>query len=256
MSEAAASVDLPELKVRRSTMSSDAYPFPVAVSRLSDGETSREPQNLRAIRWLLKQPGDSMVVVTPQRQFEGESLKRLVARPGVIHLTWRGFSTGSLGGRRVLYAWPNREHGNNLWGVEAEALVVIEWNPEETAEWIEDANPVQLWQDGAVQPSRAEEPAKSVEPLPNGGDENLEHIAGMAAGYSSGLKWNEEDMLKADMMNRPERWVPITVEQLRAKCRALGMRPTDIDTVAGFLQRRKEGRRFNVQSSYRTFQSR
>jgi len=54
-------------------------------------------------------------------------------------------------------------------------------------------------------------------------------------------------------MNRPERWVPITVEQVRAKCRALGMRPDDVDTVAGFLQRRKEGRRFNVQSSYRTF---
>lgn len=75
----------------------------------------------------------------------------------------------------------------------------------------------------------------------------------MAAGYSSGLKWNEEDMLKADMMNRPDRWVSITVEQVRTKCRALGMRPDDVDTVAGFLQRRKEGRRFNVQSSYRTF---
>lgn len=235
-------------------MSSDAYPFPVAVSRLSDGETSREPQNLRAIRWLLEQPGGSIAVVTPQKRFDGESLKRLVTRPGVIHLTWRGFSTGSLGGRRVLYAWPNREHVNNLWGVEAEALAVIEWNLEETAEWIEDANPVQLFQGRTVQPSSVGEPAESREPLPNGVDEILEHIAGMAAGYSSGLKWNEEDMLKADMMNRPERWVPITVEQLRAKCRALGMRPKDIDAVVGFLQRRKEGRRFNVQSSYRTFQ--
>jgi len=76
----------------------------------------------------------------------------------------------------------------------------------------------------------------------------------MAAGYSSGLKWNEEDKLKADMMNRPERWVPITVKQVRAKCRELGMRPNDVDTVAGFLQRRKDGRRFNVRSSYRDFQ--
>ena len=76
----------------------------------------------------------------------------------------------------------------------------------------------------------------------------------MAAGYSSGLKWNEEDMLKADMMNRPERWEPITVEQVRAKCRELGMRPKDVDTVAGYLQRRKDGRRFNVRSSYRDFQ--
>ncbi len=54
-------------------------------------------------------------------------------------------------------------------------------------------------------------------------------------------------------MNRPERWVPITVDQVRAKCRALKMRPDDIDTIAGFLQRRKEGRRFNVRSSYKSF---
>ena len=33
----------------------------------------------------------------------------------------------------------------------------------------------------------------------------------------------------------------------------VGMRPGDIDTVVGFLQRRKDGRRFNVRSSYRTF---
>jgi hypothetical protein len=90
--------------------------------------------------------------------------------------------------------------------------------------------------------------------LPNGVDHILEYIAVMAAGYSTGLKWNEEDKLRADMMNRPDRWVPITVEQVRAKCRALGMRGEDVDTIAGYLQRRKEGRRFNVQSSYRTFQ--
>lgn len=76
----------------------------------------------------------------------------------------------------------------------------------------------------------------------------------MAAGYSSGLKWNEEDKLKADMMNRPERWIPITIEQVRAKCKKLGMSPNDIDTIAGFLQHRKAGRRFNVRSAYRTFQ--
>lgn len=76
----------------------------------------------------------------------------------------------------------------------------------------------------------------------------------MAAGYSSGLKWNEEDMLKADMMLRPDRWASVSVEQVRAKCRELGMHPNDVDTVAGFLQRRKDGRRFNVRSSYKDFQ--
>ncbi|GAA4382549.1 hypothetical protein [Agromyces bauzanensis] len=235
-------------------MASDAYQFPAAISRLSEGETSREPQNLRAIGWLLQQPGSSVVVVTPQRQFSGDSLKRLVAQPGVLHLTWKGFSTGSLDGHRVLYAWPDSKHLNELWGVDAEALVVIEWNEDETAEWIEDANPMHLLRGRTVEPLLVEEPAEPRKPLPNGVEGILEHTAAMAAGYSSGLKWNEEDKLKADMMNRPERWAPITVEQVRAKCRELGMRPNDVDTIAGFLQRRKEGRRFNVQSSYRTFQ--
>lgn len=232
-------------------MTSDAYQFPVAISRLSEGETSREPQNLRAIQWLADQPGGPVVVVTPEKQVHSDILKRLVATSGVTHHSWRGFSTGSLAGRRVLYAWPNRMHLNGLWGVDADALAVIEGNEDETAEWIEDANPVQLFHGRTVEP--VEERTDRHEPLPNGVDGILEHIAAMAAGYSSGLKWNEKDKLKADMMNRPERWAPVTVEQVRAKCRALGMRPDDVDTIAGFLQRLKEGRRFNVRRSYRTF---
>lgn len=70
--------------------------------------------------------------------------------------------------------------------------------------------------------------------------------ASLSDGYSSGLKWNEEDKLKADMMNRPARWQAITVDQLRARCRELGLKPNDIDTIAGFLQRRKDGRRRDV----------
>jgi hypothetical protein len=235
-------------------MSSDAYQFPVAISRLTEGETSREPQNSRAVQWLADQPGGSIVIVTPQKQIPSDVLKRLAAQSGVTHLSWKGFSTGALVGHRALYAWPNQKHLNVLWGVQADALVVIEWSEEETAEWIEEANPVQLFHRCSVEPQPAEEPTdRQQKPLPNGVDGILEHIAAMAAGYSSGLKWNEEDKLKADMMNRPERWAPITVEQVRTTCRALGMRPDDVDTVAGLLQRRKEGRRFNVQSSYRTF---
>ncbi|WP_409480668.1 hypothetical protein [Micrococcus luteus] len=100
----------------------------------------------------------------------------------------------------------------------------------------------------AHQATEAEEPDV---PLPNG---ILEHVTNMAAGYDSGLKWDEEDKLRADMMNRPDRWRDLTVEQVRAKCRALGMRPDDIDTIAGYLQKRKDGKRFNVRTSYRTFQ--
>lgn len=225
---------------------------PVAVSRLGEAETSREPQNARAAKWLLEQPGGRVVVVTPTRDFSSESLKRLVAHPGVVHHTWRGFIAGPFDGQRVIYAWPDRKHLSDVWGAEADALVVIEWNEDETAEWIADARPIQLLAEGTVQP-RAHEEAAALEPLPNGVDGILEHVARMAAGYSSGLKWNEEDKLKADMMNRAERWVPVTVEQVRAKCRQLGMRPKDVDTIADFVQRRKDGRHFNVRSSYRTF---
>ena len=234
-------------------MSSTVRPFPVAVSQL-ELEDSRELQAARAVKWLLEQPGGPVVVVTPQKLFESDILKRLVARVGVTHLSWRGLSTGSLARRRIIHAWPDRQHLNDLWGLDADALVVIEWGEVETAEWIEGANPLRLLRGRTIQPPVAHSAHEAVEELPNGVDAILEYVAGMAAGYSSGLKWNEEDMLKADMMNRPERWVPITVEQVRAKCRELGMRPNDVDTVAGFLQRRKDGRRFNVRGSYHDFQ--
>lgn len=224
--------------------------IPVAVSRLGEND-SREAQNARAVKWLLARPGGSVVVVTPRRSVESASLKRLIAQPNVHHHAWRGFHGGHFDGQRVLYVWPDRQYLNDLWKADADAIAVIEWGIEETAEWIEDTNPVQLLPGKTIDPTpRAD---ITLAPLPNGVDGILEHVADMAAGYSSGLKWNEEDKLKADMMNRPERWASITVDQVRAKCRALGMRGADVDTIAGFLQRRKEGRRFNVQSSYRTF---
>jgi len=224
---------------------------PVAVSRLGDEDT-REAQNARAVRWLLAQPGGRVVVVTPRRAVPSETITRLIARPDVQHHAWRGFAGGRFEGRRVLSAWPDRKHLNDIWNVEADAIAVIEWNVEETAEWLEDVDPVQLLPGQTIQPAGATRAL--LEPLPNGIDGILEYIAAMAAGYDTGLKWNEEDKLKADMMNRPDRWAPVTVEQVRAKCRDLGMRADDVDTISGFVLRRKEGRRFNVRSSYRTFQ--
>lgn len=225
---------------------------PVAVSRLGSEETTREPQNIRAVTWLLEQPGGQVVVVTPRRDFSSEILTRLVADPDVVHHTWRGFNASSFDRQRVVYAWPDRKHLNDVWGSEADALVVIEWNESETAEWIADTRPVQLLAKGQVQ-SPKQEGSGALEPLPNGIQSILEYVAHMAAGYSSCLKWNEEDKLKADMMNRPERWLPVTVEQVRAKCRQLGMSPKDVDTIVDFVRRRKDGRHFNVRSSYRTF---
>lgn len=230
-------------------MSPDAYPFPVALSRLGDGD-SRETQNSRAIRWLLQQNADPIVLVTPRRDFSGESLKALVSRADVTHLTWRSFSPAALTGRRAVHAWPDREHLNGLWGARPTALVVIEWNETHGAEWIEDAAPDLLLPEGT---HRAPAVAAPSVDLPDDVASILTSTARWAAGYSEGLKWNEEDKLKADMMNRPARWAGVSVDQVRAKCRDLGMQPKDVDTIVGFLQRRKEGRRFNVRSTYRDF---
>lgn len=88
----------------------------------------------------------------------------------------------------------------------------------------------------------------------DGVEEFLAYIAGKAAGYSSGMKWNEKEKLKADMMNRPERWKSVTVSEVRAKCRELGMRPDDEDTIAELLGRRMQGRNFVVRPQYRHYE--
>ena len=193
------------------------------------------------------------MVLTPNRRFSSETFKRLVAHPRVIHRTWREVGHDSFRGERIIHAWPDRKQLNGIWAVEADALVVIEWSETETADWLAHAQPIQLRAEGMwIPPNRGE--SASLEPLPNGVDGILEYAAQMAAGYSSGLKWNEEDKLKADMMNRPERWTSVTVEQVRTKCRQLALSPNDIDTIADLVQRRKDGRRFNVRGPYRTFQ--
>lgn len=224
---------------------------PVAVSRLREND-SRDAQVNRAVRWLLAQPGGDVLVVTPSSDPGYEGLKQLIKHPRVSHHAWRGHHAGAFDGLRVLYAWPDRKHLNEIWNAEADAIAVIEWNEDVTAEWRTDVNPIQLFAGETIEPQPQQD--TELDRLPNGVDAILEHIAAMAAGYSSGLKWNEEDKLKADMMNRPERWVPVTVEQVRAKCRALGMKANDVDTIVDFVQRRKDGRRFNVRSSYRDFQ--
>lgn len=121
----------------------------------------------------------------------------------------------------MIYAWPDRKHLQDLWDVEADALVVVEWGEPETAEWIEDANPVRLLPGETIAPS-ADSTVTDVAPLPNGIDGILEGIAAWAAGYSTGLKWNEEDKLKADMMNRPDRWVDVSVERFVRSAVRLG----------------------------------
>lgn len=167
----------------------------------------------------------------------------LVGSPDVVHLNGKSLNLSSLEGRRVLLAWPTRQQMQDVWGAHPAALAVIEWGEEQIAEWITHAKPLQLLPGRTVTPPDEIAPAA---PLPNGIDKILSSVAAMAAGYSSGLKWDEEDKLKSDMMLRPDRWEPVTVEQVRAPCHGLGMRPKDVDTIAGFLQRRKDGHRFRV----------
>lgn len=71
--------------------------IPTAISRLGESD-SREAQTTRAVKWLLEQPGGSIVVVTPRRDFEGASLKRLLSSPGVAHHAWRTRAVTTVGG--------------------------------------------------------------------------------------------------------------------------------------------------------------
>src|SRR3546814_13834057 len=102
------------------------------------------------------------------------SLKRLVARADTIHLTWRAFSPGSLAHRRVIYAWPDRQHLNDLWGVDADALVVIEWGEAENARWIEDVRPVGLLNGSKKQPTTKSDSEGAVGTLQTGVKDILE----------------------------------------------------------------------------------
>ncbi|OZD69941.1 hypothetical protein CH272_02630 [Rhodococcus sp. 05-340-1] len=92
--------------------------------------------------------------------------------------------------------------------------------------------------------------------LPPDVDEIIDHIAHWAAGYSTGLKWNEVAKLKADMMNVPERWAPVTLEALRAKCLSAGLGAEDTDTIVGLPKKRKDGRRLVPQKSYSSYRFR
>ena len=232
-------------------MSSDRYPFPVAISQLGVGD-SREQQALRGVQWLLSQTDAPTVLVTPRKDIDhNPALTRLATGGRARHLTWRGLFADQLHGKRVLHAWPDRKQLNELWGVQLSALAVLEWAPGQTAEWIEDANPVRLLRHGTHAPNPPA--ARTADGLPDDVVNILQHLADMAAGYDSGLKWNEEDKLKADLMTRTQRWLGLPIDHIRLKCRELGLRPADVDTITGLILRRQEGRRFNVRRGYKDF---
>lgn len=92
--------------------------------------------------------------------------------------------------------------------------------------------------------------------LPPGIDSILEYLADAAAGYGNKLKWNEQAKLKTDLMNVPQRWVEVLVEQVGARCHQLGMRPQDVDLITDLIARAQAGSRLVPQPTYQDFRFR
>ncbi|MDI1463359.1 hypothetical protein QEZ54_20460 [Catellatospora sp. KI3] len=92
-----------------------------------------------------------------------------------------------------------------------------------------------------------------AEGLPNDVDEIIDLIARWAAGYSTGLKWNEVAKLKADMMNVPSRWRNVTTASLRTKCLSAGLSVDDTEIIVELLRKRQAGRRLRPTAGYRDF---
>lgn len=84
----------------------------------------------------------------------------------------------------------------------------------------------------------------------------LEYLADMAAAYSTGLKWNEEAKLKADLMNAPARWHGVSVQAVSDRLLELGMSTEDTRTVTDLIKKAQSGRRLVPQTSYRDFKFR
>ena len=93
------------------------------------------------------------------------------------------------------------------------------------------------------------------EQTPDLPDDVAEIIGAWAAGYDTGLEWNEEAKLKADMMNVPRRWASASPAALRTKCLDVGLTVEESDRIVDRLKRRQSGRRLVPQQSYRDFDS-
>lgn len=223
--------------------------YPIALSRLGDEDDTREKQAERAITWLRKQSGGSITVITPNKRFENKAIERFVQNVNVNYYTWRENDGQYLTGR-VLYAFPNRERLSNLWNSQLNALAVIEWN--EDKDWMTIAKPIILLPNKIVEPTATDD--FELGKLPNGISDILSYLAGMADGYSQGMKWNEVDQLKSDLMECPKRWEAVTPEEVRQECLHLNMKLADVDQITELVTRRKQGRTFNLsKSSYKGF---
>ena len=75
----------------------------------------------------------------------------------------------------------------------------------------------------------------------------------MAAGYSTGLKWNEVAKLKSDMVLVPHRWIGVDLRALEAKCRVVGLDDKDTGTILDLVRKVQADKRLVPQRSYRGF---
>ena len=78
-------------------------------------------------------------------------------------------------------------------------------------------------------------------------------LAAKAKAYDNHLKWNEQAMFKADLMNLRHRWRAVDSVAFRCKCLAEGMRGEDVALLVGWLEKAQAGRRLVPSKSYRTF---
>ncbi|MFY1686579.1 hypothetical protein [Plantactinospora sp. WMMB782] len=89
--------------------------------------------------------------------------------------------------------------------------------------------------------------------LPPSVVEIAEFLAVKAKGYDNHLKWNEQAMFKADLMNARSRWRGVAPEAFTAKLRQEGMREADIIELVDWLKKAQAGRRLVPDRGYRDF---
>jgi len=89
------------------------------------------------------------------------------------------------------------------------------------------------------------------EGLPSSVASIAEYLAMMAKGYDNHLKWNEQAMFKADLMNARDRWHGVAPEAFAAKLRQEGVREEDILELVDWLKKAQAGRRLVPERAYR-----
>ncbi|UQN29577.1 hypothetical protein [Brachybacterium kimchii] len=92
-----------------------------------------------------------------------------------------------------------------------------------------------------------------MEKLPADIDQILKALASWAAGYSTGLKWNEVAKLKSDLMENRAYWRGFAPVLVRDRCLELGMEAEDAEEIHGYVTKAQAGKRLVPEKSYKGF---